>query len=237
MYPDLSLLEEKISYRFRQIDRLRQALVHKSYANEKKDQGVQDNERLEFLGDAVLDLIVSEALTARYPVFSEGQLSKLRALVVNESSLSEVARSLDLGEYLLLGRGEEQSGGRQKNSILADSFEAVIAALYLDSGLSQVSAIVLPLLEQQIEQAARAGSGMDFKTELQELSQSLYGVLPRYEVLREEGPDHKKTFFVELAVGDTVMGTGKGHSKKEAEQEAARLALARLTMLKEKRQT
>ena len=228
MQSDLTTLQDLLLYQFRSIDYLKQALVHKSYANEKKEQGIQDNERLEFLGDAVLDLIVSESLVENYPSYSEGRLSKLRALVVNESSLSTVARSLGLGDYILLGRGEDQSGGRDKNSILADTFEAVIAAIYIDSGLPEVSRFVLPLLEDRIGEVARSDSPMDFKTELQELSQSLRGVLPSYRVVQESGPDHEKVFLVELSLDSAIISTGKGRSKKAAEQDAARKALQQL---------
>ncbi|MDH4099108.1 MAG: ribonuclease III [Nitrospirota bacterium] len=228
MHPDLTTLQDLLHYRFSNIDYLKHALVHKSFANEKKDQGIEDNERLEFLGDAVLDLIISESLVEGYPSYSEGRLSKLRALVVNEGSLSTVARSLDLGKHILLGRGEEQSGGRDKDSILADTLEAIIAAIYLDSGLDSTSRFVLPLLEDRIRNVAGSDSPLDFKTELQELSQSLKGILPRYRIVREEGPDHEKVFLVELTLDDSIISTGKGRSKKAAEQDAARKALVKL---------
>lgn len=227
MHPDLSPFEDKLSYHFRRIDRLRQAVVHKSYANERRDKGIADNERLEFLGDAVLDLIISEAILERYPLHSEGQLSKLRALIVSEPTLARIARSIGLGEFILLGRGEEQTGGRDKNSILADTIEAVIAAVYLDSDLATTAAVVLPLLREQIEGAASNGS-LDYKTSLQESSQSLKGALPVYRVVKESGPDHQKVFQVELTIQERVYAVGKGRSKKEAEQDAARAGLERL---------
>ena len=225
-YPEL---EPVIGYTFKQSDRLVQALTHKSFLNEPR-RGVvrEDNERLEFLGDAVLNLVVSEELAARNPSASEGMLSKMRARLVSEAALSQVARRLALGRFLQLGRGEELSGGREKSSLLADAFEAVVAAIYQDGGYSAARRCVLSLLEQDIRDLTENGLTIDYKTQLQERCQRLFGVLPVYRVSRESGPDHRKSFQVELTIEGKHYGVGVGNSKKSAEQEAAKVAWARL---------
>jgi ribonuclease-3 len=202
------------------------ALTHKSYVNEHRDEnGLTDNERLEFLGDAVIDLAVSHRLMERFPTAREGDLSKMRAAVVDEQGLSEMARALDLGALLRLGRGEELTGGRQKASLLADAMEAVIAAVYLASGLAPVLAIVDRFLGEAFARAAAGTLDRDFKTQLQELAQSRLRATPRYRVVAEHGPDHSKTFEVETDLRGEVIGRGAGRSKKDAEQAAAKLAL------------
>ncbi|HET8541472.1 MAG TPA: ribonuclease III [Anaeromyxobacter sp.] len=202
------------------------ALTHKSYVNEHRDEeGLQDNERLEFLGDAVIDLAVSHRLMERFPGAREGDLSKMRAAVVDEQGLSEMARALDLGGLLRLGRGEELTGGRQKASLLADAMEAVIAAVYLASGLEAVLAIVDRFLGEAFARAATGTLDRDYKTQLQELAQSRLRATPRYRVVAEHGPDHSKTFEVETDLRGEVVGRGSGRSKKDAEQAAAKLAL------------
>jgi ribonuclease-3 len=204
------------------------ALTHKSYVNEHRGAALTDNERLEFLGDAVIDLAVSHRLMARFPSAREGDLSKMRAAVVDETGLSEMARAVDLGALLRLGRGEELTGGRAKASLLADAMEAVIAALFLGSGLDPVLALVDRFLGHAFRRAESGTLDRDFKTQLQELAQSRFRATPRYRVVAELGPDHSKTFEVELELRGEALGRGKGRSKKDAEQAAARLALDEL---------
>jgi ribonuclease-3 len=202
-----------------------QALTHKSYVNEHKDENLQDNERLEFLGDAVVDLAISDRLMGRFPNASEGELSKLRALIVNEDGLARIARRLQLGELLLLGRGEELTGGRDKNSVLADALEAVIGAVYRGSGLGTVLEMVDRHFGDALEGVAQGRSGLDYKTKLQEDVQTRMKVAPRYRVVSEAGPDHEKTFEVEVSIGSELYARATGRSKKEAEQAAARATL------------
>jgi ribonuclease-3 len=206
------------------------ALTHKSYVNEHRDEeGLADNERLEFLGDAVIDLAVSHRLMERFPTAREGELSKMRAAVVDEQGLSEMARALDLGALLRLGRGEELTGGRQKASLLADAMEAVIAAVYLCAGFAPVLAIVDRFLGEAFARAAAGTLDRDYKTQLQELAQSRLRATPRYRVVAEHGPDHSKTFEVETDLRGEVIGRGAGRSKKDAEQAAAKLGLDALS--------
>jgi ribonuclease III len=218
-----ALLEARLGYRFGEQRRLESALTHKSYLNENPGWGRPDNERLEFLGDAVLDLVVGHLLMEAQPERTEGELSKTRAAIVNELGLAEVAVDLGLGEWLFLGRGEEQSGGRRKPSVLADGFEALVAAVYLDGGFDAAFAMVRHLLGARVAGAREAGSG-DFKTRLQERA-ARRRVQVRYAVVAERGPDHDKTFEIVATVGDREYARGVGKSKKEAEQRAAELAL------------
>jgi ribonuclease-3 len=202
------------------------ALTHKSYVNEHRDEeGLQDNERLEFLGDAVIDLAVSHRLMERFPGAREGDLSKMRAAVVDEQGLAEMARALGLGELLRLGRGEELTGGREKASLLADAMEAVVAAVYLAGGLEAVLGLVDRFLGEAFARATAGTLDRDYKTQLQELAQSRLRATPRYRVIAEHGPDHLKTFEVETDLRGEVVGRGAGRSKKDAEQAAAKLAL------------
>ncbi len=202
------------------------ALTHKSYVNEHRaEEGLTDNERLEFLGDAVIDLAVSHRLMERFPTAREGDLSKMRAAVVDEQGLSEMARALDLGALLRLGRGEELTGGRQKASLLADAMEAVIAAVFVGGGLEPVLGIVDRFLGEAFARAAAGTLDRDYKTQLQEVAQSRLRATPRYRVIAEHGPDHSKIFEVESDLKGEVVGRGTGRSKKDAEQAAAKLAL------------
>jgi ribonuclease III len=201
------------------------ALTHKSYVNEHRGEVLSDNERLEFLGDAVIDLAVSHRLMERFPEAREGDLSKIRAAVVDEAGLARIARELDLGPLLRLGRGEELTGGRQKSSLLADTMEAVIAAVYLTGGLAAVLRIVDRFLGEAFARAAAGTLDRDYKTQFQELAQSRLRATPRYRVVAEHGPDHSKIFDVELELRGDVVGRGAGRSKKDAEQAAAKLAL------------
>jgi ribonuclease-3 len=228
--PDAAAIErllERLNYRFQDPSLLDEALTHKSYLNEAPERSCRDNERLEFLGDAVLDLMISELFLARFPEAPEGTLSKLRAKTVSEAALGQVARRLDLGAALRLGRGEELTGGRDKPSLLADALEAVIAAVYLDGGLAAARHVALPAFAEVIDNLSRPEAA-DHKTELQEICQRDFGGLPAYRVLRESGPDHDKQFDVEIAIRGEVYGVGTGRSKKEAEQKAARSALEKL---------
>ncbi|MDO8309519.1 MAG: ribonuclease III [Actinomycetota bacterium] len=204
---------------------MRQSLMHRSYSYE--NGGVPTNERLEFLGDAVLGIVVTQALYERYPDCSEGQLAKLRAAVVNAQALADVARTLDLGEYVYLGRGEESTGGRDKSSILADTMEAVVAAVFLTSGLDSAADVIHRLFDPLITRAADLGAALDWKTSLQEIA-SVAGLgLPEYRV-SDIGPDHAKEFSAQAIVGGAVLGEGEGRSKKVAEQQAAATAYERI---------
>jgi ribonuclease III len=202
-------------------DLLERALTHRSYAYE--NGGLPTNERLEFLGDSVLGLIVTDTLFRGYPDLPEGQLAKLRAAVVNMRALAGVARGLRLGSYVLLGKGEEGTGGRDKSSILADTLEAVLGAVYVDCGLAEASALVHRLFDPVIASSARLGAGLDWKTSLQELTAAEILGVPEYHV-EESGPDHQKSFRAWVKIGGRTYGEGEGRSKKEAEQQAAEAA-------------
>jgi ribonuclease-3 len=218
-------LESRLGTAFSRNDLGLAALTHKSYVNEHREAGLQDNERLEFLGDAVVDLAISHRLMERFPSANEGELSKLRALIVNEEGLARIARALGLGELLLLGRGEEMTGGREKSSVLADAIEAVIGALYLGSGMEAVMGLVDRHFSEALQGVAEGRSGLDYKTKLQEDVQERLKVSPRYRVISEVGPDHEKTFEVEVTIGAQLYARASGRSKKEAEQAAARATL------------
>ena len=209
---------------------LTRAVTHRSYAYE--NGGLPTNERLEFLGDAVLGVIVTETLFRTFPDLPEGQLAKLRAAVVNMRALADVSRDLGLGEFLLLGRGEEATGGRDKSSILADALEALIGAVYVDAGLGAATTLVHRLFDELIDEAARMGAGLDWKTSLQELTAAQLLGVPYYEVT-ESGPDHEKTFTAAVRVAGEVFGSGSGRSKKEAEQQAAEEAWNRIRQAEE----
>lgn len=207
-------------------DLLRRALTHRSFAYENGN--VPHNERLEFLGDAVLGLVVTDTLYRTHPDLPEGQLAKLRAAVVNSRALADVARVIGLGDYVLLGRGEETTGGRDKASILADATEALIGCIYMSVGLDAAARFVHHLLDPLMERSAHLGVALDWKTGLQELTSSADLGVPEYRVA-DEGPDHDKTFTAEVVVGQNVIGTGVGRSKKEAEQQAAATAWTSLS--------
>ncbi|GAB2799676.1 ribonuclease III [Streptomyces daliensis] len=215
-----TLLEGRLGYVLESALLVR-ALTHRSYAYE--NGGLPTNERLEFLGDSVLGLVVTDTLYRVHPDLPEGQLAKLRAAVVNSRALAEVARGLDLGAFIRLGRGEEGTGGRNKASILADTLEAVIGAVYLDQGLDAAGELVHRLFDPLIEKSSNLGAGLDWKTSLQELTAAEGLGVPEY-VVTETGPDHEKTFTAAARVGGVAHGTGTGRSKKEAEQQAAEAA-------------
>ena len=221
-------LEKKLNYTFRDPNLLSEALSHSSSANEHRSAGLRSNERLEFLGDSVLGFVTAEFLFLQHPDLPEGDLTRIRAALVCEQSLYEVARKLDLGRYLKLGRGEEAGGGRERTSILADATEAVFAAVYLDGGIGAASTLIHRVLldaekEEVVEERRR-----DYKTALQELVQRQADQVLTYRMIGEEGPDHDKTFLAEVLLNGTQVGTGSGHSKKEAEQSAAKAALRKL---------
>ncbi len=221
----MAALQERLQLTFGKRELGLQALTHKSFCNEHKDEPHLDNERLEFLGDAVVDLAVSHRLMERFPQAPEGELSKLRALVVNEEALCQVARELGLGELLLLGRGEELTGGRLKPSVLADALEAVIGALYLDRGLPEVLSFVDRFFTASLDRVRDGKAGSDYKTRLQEEAQLHHKAAPRYRVVSQTGPDHERTFEVEVTVAGQSYARATGRSKKEAEQAAARQTL------------
>jgi len=220
----LDSLQDRIKFKFSDIKLLNKALTHKSYANENSNI-LKHNERLEFLGDSVLDILVSDYLVHKYSEFAEGKLSKIRAAVVNETCLAKLAKSIKLGNYLLLGRGEDLSGGREKASILADTFEALAGAVFCDGRLDTASDIFLPLLKEEITKTAESWSFRDFKSDLQEYTQNKLVCIPSYKVVREIGPDHAKEFEVVVLIKNEVEGKGLGRSKKEAEQAAAKMAM------------
>ena len=225
---DLVALQETLKISFNDLSLLEQALVHSSYINENPYFAPVSNERLEFLGDAVLGFIVAEKLYQDFPDLTEGEMTKLRSVLVRRDTLARVARAIRLGDYLYLGRGEEASGGRHKSANLAGALEAVVAAVFLDRGLAITREFVLKLLDEELQEVISQGIEIDYKSQLQELVQSRYRSTPDYRLLEEVGPDHDKVFTVEVIVGDTVLGSGSGKSKKLAETEAARSALERL---------
>ncbi|UCZ57221.1 ribonuclease III [Desulfurispirillum indicum] len=228
-------LEERLGYVFMRKELLHTALTHRSFFHSNR-KSAENNERLEFLGDSVLGLIISHYLLESFPAQSEGKLSKIRSFIVNEKTLSRVAREkIQLGRYLFIGKGEENTGGRNKASILADAMEAVVAAIYLDGGLNAARNVILELMSEEIESTVFSNRHRDYKTELQELSQGSLSLAPEYRVEREWGPDHQKHFAVSLYLHDQVYGHGEGTSKKSAEQKAARAAMEKLRAELEKK--
>ncbi len=220
-----AILEGKLAYTFRDASLCEAALTHKSWMNESQETDRTDNERLEFLGDAVLALVTSDLLMRRFPEQPEGDLSKARAAIVNEAGLARVADMLLLGQWIFLGRGEEQAGGRQKRSLLANAFEALIGAIYLDGGFAAAFEVTERLFAPIIAEVPSAAS-KDYKSRLQEIAQAKLQMAPLYTVLSEQGPDHAKTFEVAILIGDREYGRAFGRSKKEAQQNAAERALA-----------
>ncbi len=219
---DLSILEKRLGYHFKDRMLLKTALTHKS------SKQPYNNERLEFLGDAVLDLIVGEYLYHKFPNVSEGELSKLRASLVNEKGFEQLARLINLGEYIYLSLAEENNNGRQKPSILSNAFEALIGAIYLESGLKKATEVSLSLLEKAYPKIDLATVFKDYKTTLQEITQAHMGVTPQYIVTGSSGPDHKKEFVIMVKINDREIAQAKGKSKKEAQQEAAKRAIEKL---------
>lgn len=220
--------EKEVGYIFQDKTLLATALTHSSYSNEKHMKKSQCNERLEFLGDAVLGFVSADFLYRKHPDLPEGELTRIRAALVCEESLHEVAQSLRLGEFLLLGKGEESGGGRRRPSILADAVEAVLAAVYLDGGIDEARALIHRILLEKEQEQVVESRRRDCKTELQELVQRKPNQVLHYELVSESGPDHAKVFAVAVTLNGQVVGLGSGHSKKEAEQSAARAALEQM---------
>ena len=227
---DIEALEAKIGYSFSDRSFLEEALTHSSYANElkAKKQTVQCNERLEFLGDSVLSVVVSEYLFDRFATLPEGELTQMRAMLVQSASLASYSREIGLGDYLYLGHGEEKNNGRERQSTLENAFEALVAAIYLDAGENgfvEVRRFVLPIIKRFLADNSEKAKRIDAKTELQQLIQQAEGDFLEYIVVGESGPDHKKEFEVVARLNSNVIGRGKGRSKREAEQNAAKEAL------------
>lgn len=229
---DIKTFQKEIGYQFQNEHLLVQALTHSSYANEKHMKKLSDNERLEFLGDAVLEIISSDFLYKNYPQKPEGELTKLRASIVCEPTLALCTEAIHLGDYLYLGNGEDLTGGRKRKSILSDALEAVIGAIYLDGGFANAKEFVLKYILTDIEHKQLF---YDSKTILQEIVQAGYNEELNYQLIREEGPDHDKRFVVEARIGEKSIGEGMGHTKKAAEQEAAYQALLKLKQQENKR--
>lgn len=221
---DLAALENHLRYAFRRRDLLEQALRHSSFVNEHPGNGLENNERLEFLGDSVVNTVVSHLLMGRFPNLNEGHLSKIRSGLVNEAKLALIARNLHLGAFLLLGRGEANTGGHEKASILADGFEALMAAVYLDGGFDTVFSVISDHFSDLLNTVDGTEDHQDYKSRIQEIAQATMKRQPEYRVIGESGPDHDKTFTAELVVGD-ICAQGTGKSKKAAEQAAARKVL------------
>lgn len=229
---DMGPLQDRIGYHFRDLGLLEHALTHRSRAHEDASGGVIDNESLEFLGDAVLGFVVADMLFQRFPTHSEGYKSKIKASIVSTASLAKLAAGIDLGRFLLLGRGEEKTGGRAKYAILADCFEALIAAIYLDGGVDAARTFIVsifgPLITSGGDQVAEASFTDDWKSALQEWLQANNKGLPVYQMASTDGPDHRKRFDVEVLVAGVVVGRADGRSKKDAQQQAAKMALSAL---------
>ena len=221
----MKTLEERLGYQFKNRGLLENALTHSSYANEHRETGISSNERLEFLGDSVLGMVVADHLYREHPQMPEGELTRTRAALVCEGSLVEVARALELGEYLCLGKGEDAGGGRERPSILADATEAVLAAVYLDGGIAQARRLIRTLILGNEEEMS---ASRDYKTALQELIQRESGQKLTYHLVGEEGPDHAKRFSVEVELNGKTVGAGEGRTKKAAEQNAAKAAIEKL---------
>ena len=225
---DQNELQKKLGVSFQQPELLTQALTHSSYANENPGVAPASNERLEFLGDAILGLIVAENLFRDFPGMSEGEMTRLRSILVKQETLARVAESIKLGNYLYLGKGEEASGGKDKPANLARALEAVVAAVYLDQGSAITEQLVLEILDAELLKTLYQGAIIDYKSQLQELLQAKTQQTPVYNLIETQGPDHNKNFTVEVRLGNDVLAAGIGRSKKKAETEAARTALEKL---------
>lgn len=225
---DLKSLENILKITFEDISLLDTAVTHRSYLNENTDKSRTNNERLEFLGDAVLELITSEYLFSKYPQREEGDLTSFRAATVRTTTLAEVSRELGFGKYLKMSKGEEESGGKDKDYLLANLFEAILGAIYLDKGYSACKEYVYRVLIPKVEKIVEKRLDIDPKTRLQELTQSMFRETPMYKVINEEGPDHNKLFTVKAEIASKALGIGQGSSKQKAEEEAAKESLQML---------
>ncbi len=226
--PEILKAEAAFNLKFSDKGLLQRALTHRSYLNENPDYPLEDNERLEFLGDAVLDFITGEYLYHRFPEVAEGRLTNLRSALVRTESLAQFAVNLNLGTHLFLGHGEEESGGRERPAILCDAFEALIGALYLDQGIENTRDFVFKIIEPALQEILISDAEKDAKSRLQEVAQSHYQLTPTYRTVKEQGPDHAKEFTVEAVIGNKAYGAGKGYSKQNAAQAAAQEALQAL---------
>ena len=226
--PNIGGITESLGYVFKDKGLLQEAITHKSYYHENRETAHSNNERLEFLGDAVLGLLVVEYLFLQEKQYPESVLAKVKSYLVSETVLADIASSICLGKYLLLGKGEEATGGREKKSILADALESVIGAVYLDSGYENTKNIVLNFFKEKIDSAIQSGEFFDYKTELQEKTQLLFGILPEYKVIRQQGEEHKRIFTVAVYLNGEKLGTASGSRKKEAEALAAKKALEKI---------
>jgi ribonuclease-3 len=224
----LTTLQKTLKIKFKNKALLEQALIHSSYVNENPGLAAGDNERLEFLGDAVLGVIIAEELYRRFPQFSEGEMTRVRSSLVSQDALSRLAKSIKLGDFLYLGKGEEAGGGRSKPANLSGALEALTAAIFLDRGMAVTRKFVLKLMSRRMSKTLSQGIEADYKSKLQEIMQSQRQLKPKYRVIEAVGPAHERRFTVEVGVGDSVMGRGSGKSKKAAETEAARAALEKL---------
>ncbi len=228
---DYQTLYKRLGYHFRDYRLLRQSLTHRSFMNEAADPAIEDNEKLEFLGDSVLGLVISDFLYRNYPRFTEGDYSRIKSHVVSEPFLAEIAKKkLDLGSFILLGKGEAASGGHEKNSLLSDCYEAVVAAIYLDGGMRAAREFLLLCFQDRIETLVQEQHILDHKSLFQEHAQERFSCIPRYKLRRILGPEHDKTFEIEIRIKKEVFTTGTGKSKKEAEQAAAKAALEKLNI-------
>jgi len=221
-------LEKNLGFSFKNSELLKEALTHRSYLNEYKNQKIESNERLEFLGDAVLSFIVSSWLFEKFPDFPEGKLTSLRSGLVNTNALAKIGRELKVGDYLLLSRGEKEAGGQKNPTLLANTMEAIIGALFLDQKIEVVKAFIRNHFEGLLNEIISSGRLKDYKSLLQEKSQAKVGQSPTYKIIKEEGPEHNKTFTVKVIVGSQTPSQGVGKSKQKAEQEAAKKALENL---------
>lgn len=226
--PDISKVQTALNLRFSDKTLLQRAFTHRSYLNENPDYPLEDNERLEFLGDAILDFITGEYLYHHFPEMPEGRLTNLRSALVRTERLAHFALTLNLGDHLFLGRGEEDNGGRNRIAILCDAFEALVGALYLDQGIEETRNFVCKLIEPALQEILISDAEKDPKSQLQEIAQSHYQLTPTYRTVRETGPDHAKEFTVEALIGDKAYGVGRGMSKQNAAQAAAQAALQAL---------
>ncbi|MFW6238000.1 MAG: ribonuclease III [Halanaerobiales bacterium] len=224
----LQQVENELNIGFTDRELLHRALIHKSYVNENPEEGIENNERLEFLGDSVLNLTISSYIFRKFLEYPEGKLAKMRAILVSAPVLARKARKFNLGEYVLMGRGEEMTGGRERDSILADAMEAVFGAIYLDKGIEEISDFIINIFSEDIEMVSSEEYIRDYKTHLQEITQEQSTRRPQYEVVEEKGPDHNKTFVVEVSFAGKVLGRGTASSIKEAEQKAAKKAFVKL---------
>ncbi len=225
---DLNDLEVSLGYSFNNKSLLKESITHKSYAHEKDKKDILFNERMEFLGDSVLELIISEYLFSSYSEYTEADLSKIKAYTVQEATLAEVSEKLNIGTYLLLGKGEEMTGGREKPSLLANAYEAILAAIYLDGGYESAKGFVLRHLTEKINEIPANRTIFDFKTKLQEVAQAQFNSLPKYITHKELGPEHKKVFEVNVLIKNNLYGSGSGKTKKAASQKAAEEALLKI---------